>query len=477
VSHPLVPAGRRTLIPGRLDASVFQHHADPGIALWVFATHGFEALGAREFVTVVRRRGTVHPEGPFQIFAALFEHASRGVGVDPNTLLDLNGGLDFDPRVGGLLCLDLREHGRGRLPRLDTLGYRASPRLLLPLLAGEAEATRMLGQPRMLSHLCRVTECWPYPWWFEPGRETLLTMVAPAGRQPSMLAGLPLDRASVSYLEVLLTGHHLDLRIPVEDCDRFVELLTGARDTMLLFPCAYSPVAHGRFVWEPGQDQIRAVTSSYKTVGHGNMRLAGNFLVLAHGDIADETRFLEDGFAVMMAEQTWQRLLGALRAKEPATWRATGYVTELSLDLYHRTHTSPFVDTGRGDFEIYAPDQLYPRTRELRLRNAEIDRTVLLTDQRTIASAVTAEVLAAYLRELELVVDDELEGARHECEEIAALVQLSPGGRTDISIAARPGVLSPTTVDRLQRRMNAVPSPPIEHAIVRLEVYFRCLRD
>jgi hypothetical protein len=472
VSRALVPAGRTTLVPGRLDASVYQDQRDPGNDLWVFTTHGFEALGARELVTFVRRNGSSHPHGPFAIFSAIFDEVSRGASVDPDTLLTLGGSLDLDPRVGGLLCLDFRDDSRGRLPRPGAYGHRTAPRLLLPLLAEEAEATRMLGQPRMLSQLSRATSCWPYPWWFEPGREPLLTMAPPAGRKPSMLAGLPLDRAPVSYLEVLLTGPHLDVRLPVEDCDRFVELLTSGRDTMLLFPCAFSPAAHGRLVWEPGQDHIRAQADPGRAVGHGDMRLAGNFLVLAHGDIADATQFLEDGFAVMLAEPTWQRLLGALRAKKPVTWRSTGYVTEVSLDLYHRTHASPFVDTGPENFVTYSPDQLYPRAGERRLRNAELDRTVLLTDQRTLAAAVTAEALAGYLHELELAVDDELEGVEHGCAEIAAFVQIPAG----VAITAQPDTLPAAAAERLVRRLNAVPAPPIEGVVVQLEVYFRCRR-
>ncbi|GIF00643.1 hypothetical protein [Paractinoplanes rishiriensis] len=472
MSHPLVPAGRTTLVPGRLDASVFQHHADPDIALWVFTTHGFEALGGRELVLFVRRHGNAHPQSPFQIFSVIFDQVSRGASVNPDTLLTLGGNLDLDPRVGGLLCLDFRDDSRQRLPRADAYGHQTFPILLLPLLTEEAEATRMLGQPRMLSQLSRATDCWPYPWWFEPGRKPALTMTPPAGRNPSMLAGLPLDRAPVSYLEALLTGPHLDLRLPIEDCDRFVELLSGGRDTMVLFPCALSPAAHGRLVWEPGQDHIGAQAEPGRTVGHGEMRLAGNFLVLAHGDVADETRFLEDGFAVMVAGPTWQRLIDALRAKKPVTWRASGYVTEVSLDLHRRTHTSPFVDTGREDFMTYSPDQLYPRAGERRLRNAELDRTVLLTDQRTIAAAVTAEALAAYLHELELAVDDELEGVEHGCEEIAVFVQLPVG----VSMAARPDVLPVRVGERLVRRLDEVPAPPIEGVMVQLEVYFRCGR-
>jgi hypothetical protein len=85
---------------------------------------------------------------------------------------------------------------------------------------------------------------------------------------------------------------------------------------------------------------------------------------------------------------------------------------------------------------------------------------------------VTAEALAGYLHELELAVDDELEGVEHGCAEIAAFVQIPAG----VAVTAQPDKLPAAAAERLVRRLNAVPAPPVEGVVVQLEVYFRCRR-
>jgi hypothetical protein len=74
-----------------------------------------------------------------------------------------------------------------------------------------------------------------------------------------------------------------------------------------------------------------------------DLDVAGNFLMLVNGEVADEAHQREDGFVVMMAEPTWRAFTAAVKERQPFTCRPEGNsIGQVSLQLERRRCTSAF---------------------------------------------------------------------------------------------------------------------------------------
>jgi hypothetical protein len=106
-----------------------------------------------------------------------------------------------------------------------------------------------------------------------------------------------------------------------------------------------APQARARYYWEPGQTAPSATISaaSMPQADRQDLDVAGNFLMLVNGEVADEAHQREDGFVVMMAEPTWRAFTAAVKERQPFTCRPEGNsIGQVSLQLERRRCTSAF---------------------------------------------------------------------------------------------------------------------------------------
>jgi hypothetical protein len=223
------------------------------------------------------------------------------------------------------------------------------------------------------------------------------------------------------------------------------ELLTTAPNSFVLLTGVASE-AQARYFWEPGQTQPSATVCGHgqgtKDVPPGDLEVAGNFLMLLHGEVANDAQLREDGFVVMMAEPTWSLFTAALKAQEPFTCRTEdGRISEVSLQLSQNRYVSPFgeVYQGEGTFRTYrsSPGAQPPQgTQEL--HNIAVQQVPLLSAQYQFSQAISTEALAAYIGEACAVIDDTMEGVVHRGEEACLQFRLAPSTQPLIQLAVRP---------------------------------------
>lgn len=498
MSEQLVPIHREAVIPGVLSVLVYEDQVSlgvdpdggvaPRVPAWVFASSGLESAGQRELVLGILRitpRSRIpritprpRPRSPFAFAATAYQQARAGTVLEEGSRFEVRGGrVDFDPRVNGFLCLHYALHNL-QLPAIDTDSYRRSPLLLLPLLPEELQAADMFGNARVVALLAKDSRCHPFPWWHDPRRPS----VAAAGEPPSILAELPLPRAHTPYVEVIQTGSRLDIMVPTDECSQLHELLTAAPNSFVLLTGIASE-APARYFWEPGQTQPSATVRGHgpgtKNVPPGDLEVAGNFLMLLHGELANEAQLREDGFAVMMAEPTWGLFTAALKAQEPFTCRTEGgHINEVSLQLSQHRYLSPFgeVYQGEGTFRTYrSPPGAKPAQETQELHNIEVQQIPLLSAQCQFSQAVSTEALAAYIGEACAVIDDTMEGVVHRGEEACVQFRLAPSTQPMIQLAVRPAdpqAFPSRTAELLLDRLNSLPAPAVTRHELRFEVRF-----
>jgi hypothetical protein len=484
----LVAIRREAIIPDVLSILVYEDEVSlgvdphgspaPPIPAWVFASHGLESAGQRELVLgFLRTTPGPPPRSPFAVVSAIYQQARAGTVLKEGSLFEVRGGsVDFDPRVSGFVCLPYALYAPD-LPAIDADGYRSSPLLILPLLPEEIQTADMFGNSRVVALLAKYSGCHPFPWWHDVRRRS----VAPASEPPSILAQLAVPRAHTPYVNVIQTGPHLDIIVSTEQCSRLHELFTTAPDTFVLLT-GVAPETQARYFWEPGQTQPSATWRTRgKDVLPGDLSVAGNFLMLLHGEISNSTQLIEDGFIVMMAEPTWHRFDDALKAQKPFTCRTEGeHISEVSLQLREHRYASPFggiyQSESGGVFQPYRPTPgAKSQSGMPPLQNVEVERIQLLSAQKEIDQAISAETLALYTGELCAVIDDAMEGVVHHGEELAVQCRLAPNIQPLVQLAVRPDdpqAFPAQTAQLLVDRLNALPAPAVTRHQICFELRF-----
>ncbi|NUT49657.1 MAG: hypothetical protein HOV94_20455 [Saccharothrix sp.] len=311
----LVHVDRVEVVPGALWATLsLDRRADE---IWVFATQGLEERGAPEVVLAVRRDGPP-PEQVFSLFRSIHDQASLLTGG----LFEVErGAFDFDPRISGFACLPCSPDDP-RLPAIE--GTRRPPVLLVALLDGEFEAARRYGPLRVLALLGKLTRVFPHPWWFDSRRPAVAEPEPTHPDAASVLARFDLPTAHVPYLSVVHSGPRVRLSFAEEDGARLHALLSGAGESVLLLP-GPGDSEDARYVWRPDQPEPEAVLFvTGDPVGHGDLVIGVNFLILLHGDVEAGAVQQEDGFTLVLPDELWRRFLDALADRRGFAWTASG---------------------------------------------------------------------------------------------------------------------------------------------------------
>jgi hypothetical protein len=487
MSEQLVPIHRTVIIPDVLSVILYQDEiglgldsqggSAPSTPAWVFASHGLETFGQRELVLVILKTAPLSPpQSPNELVSTVYQQARAGTVLQEGNVLEVRGAnIDFDPRVSGFMFLHYATYDP-RLPAIEVDMYRKSPLLVLPVLPDEIQAADMFGNSRIVALLAKDSRSHPFPWWHDARRNSVVSVSGP----PSILADLRIPRANTPYVEVVQTGPHLDIIVTTEERSRLHELFTTAPDSFVLLTGVASE-SLARYFWEPGQTQPAATwrTQGTKDVIHGDLPVAGNFLMLLHGEIKNSTQLSEDGFIVMMAEPTWRLFIAALKEQKPFTCRTRGErISEVSLQFREYRYVSPFGRTYQtvsgGAFNIYRPSPgAKSHVGMSELQNVEVQQIQLLTAQNEIFQAISTEALGDYISEACAVIDDAMEGVVHCGEEFFVQFRLAPNSQPLVQLAVRaddPQAFPSQTAQLLVDRLNSLPAPAVTQHEVRLEV-------
>jgi hypothetical protein len=443
----------------------------------VYVSEGLEQVGQREIVVGVLRDSRQNPKDyphfPLWLFQVAHTYAQRGSIVKSgDRTIFRSAGSDSDARLAGFIYSDHPLCFK-QLQTMAPLGGR-DYLIAVPLLSGEAQAAEFVGQARVLALLGNQSRRYPFPWWLDPGRESVINDQSDVGA--SILSGVAVT--SMPYLEVGQRGAQLEVMLRPEDSGALHEALKSAPDVVGLLP-RMSHTSHCHFYWRPGQEQNSAIWNTPKGETPSELPTAligGNFLILTHGDFEPKASRMEDGFAVILSEPLWSQLLAAIAERRSFRASITGPTfEELILRFATTMIKSPFGEyrTSAGRFEQYLPSHARPEKPPR--HRVDLEHTLLLTGTDRIAAAIDVESLSLFIDELWAVVDDAVEGSGTDWEHLVMKVHLAPDTGVDVRIAVR-GEPASDVFDRLVNRLRAVPAPATLRDEVGFELWMRPIR-
>lgn len=483
----------KTLIPGELFADVgrtmLPARDGAGEQAWVFLSRGMERAGQRDAGIVVLFGGgrpEPPPQYPFMLFNTIYGYAKdegQTVGPGDFTLLGGAGQIGEDRRITGFAYAGGRWDGTGG-PAVPRAERRQDPLFVLPLLGDEGRAVHEYGHARILALLGEEARVHPFPWWFDPAREPVITLTG--YEDATMLARTP--RAHAPYLTAAVRAGEIEVTVVDHDCPRLHELLTTGPDVIALL-LGFSPEVDATLIWRPGQTRIASTTSAGRggvVEVRGDLALSGNHLTIGHARKAETmANVIEDGFAVVLGRRDWKRLLAAVKAGQPFRCRTGGDtgVRELAVRVKESRVRLPSGEVAEapGGFHRYDPAASSPR-RARRRPNVHLENLRLLTAQSDIAEALAAhespaQAIALLSEEAEAVVSDALEGVEHGCTDLVLDVRLRPGAPLYVTFYVRPGAFPADAGQRLVNRLQTLPAPEVRTHEVRFHLNFTFPRD
>lgn len=385
------------LVPGSLTAHVYHHEVttpDESLPCWSFVTEGLVAHQQKEVIfTLCRNRNEAaheFPQDPLHLFRTIYQLAQQGQRVD----------------VGGVTQFGSRNlFGR----HLTYIHPQPFPEVTLPSPAvaaflvthDEVLAVQEFGITRVMARLGQASRYYPCPPWSDRSR---LGLSFASTRQESILTKVP--RARVPGVRVCQDGGQVRVRLarrPEGAWQQFFAETRGNAPLVLLTDL--DPGASGCLVWEPGQSGPSAITPP----SSDGSCLSGCFVLLVPEQSADRGQLLEDGFALLLTNESWAALRQAMIQGQALTVPATEEGMPLSLEWWEESYDNP-VDqktyVASGGWQTYQPQPSGEGDREGKKVKTESLR--LLTAQEDIAARTTVQDLATFCKDVERIADQNL---------------------------------------------------------------------
>lgn len=301
------------LIPEELDVRVFHHTVDSPdgpVPCWSYVTDGLRRHGQKDVVFTLRRNVREElddfPRDPIDLFLLLYNQALDAKTVEAS-------GYSRFARTGGFLG----RHGPVGMIYTEAVplrgvNYPDRPLASFLVTAEELDAVRAHGAYRLLSLLGFRSNHFPYPPWSERSRSGLLT----AGDVQNSLLGHTAV-ATVRGLMARRVRHQVHVHLAKPEAARTLEqkLAQFPPSAPIVLLTDADPEAKARLVWKPGipVETIAADNRPEATI-------TGGFVAIIRTSKASEgVHVCEDGFAVRLRPDNWQRVRNALLAGDSLT--------------------------------------------------------------------------------------------------------------------------------------------------------------
>jgi hypothetical protein len=172
------------------------------------------------------------------------------------------------------------------------------------LTEGELAMATNCGPRRVLNRLGKAARYYPTPYWSAPARESVYSV---QDSQTSLLSKFP--RIAVSAGSATLCGSAMHLQLPQAFAPILADRIEG-RTVSAIMP-GREPGVAAALVWTPGQTEPEAIFAD----GSKPAAFAAAFVALIPNDAQqDDVRFMEDGYVVMLSQESAEALTRALRA-------------------------------------------------------------------------------------------------------------------------------------------------------------------
>jgi hypothetical protein len=244
-------------------------------------------------------------------------------------------------------------------------------------------------------------------------------------------------------------GDRVTLRVRRDTLPRVREILSavaGGAEGAFALGLDADPEANARLVWEPGDDGVNTVTPAS---GDASCLTVGFLAVVFGPDLAGGGRVVEDGFAVTLDREPWQRLRDALTGGEPVALPAAG-PGDLGLSV-------EWVDSGPPGGVI-----------GVEASGFRVESMLLYQPDEVLRERVpSVSSVAEYVKRLEAGAAA-FWGARPAGAPQAVLVvaAVRPGGRVRVWVEVPAGLGTEGEARECARRLERVPGPVVQHGPV-----------
>jgi len=313
------------LVPNQLKARIYLHDipSQSGVIACVsFVTVGLWSQKQKELILTFHRRPEDKPQDypvpVLKFLKVVYEFAKTGRLVDVGDYTEFSpAGLFGDGRVRGIAYIRPQPLEGVEVPD--------------PLLAGillfddEVEVAKSFGVTRVMANLGREYKYYPCPPWSERSRASVIS--GKAVTKQSVLAKIPRTAtAGMSYR--VEKESEIILSVLTDAADRLqAKLARIAPDSPIAFLTEPDPLADACLVWQPGQSELRAITPPAST---GSSR-TGNSITFAPRQKVNDFRYVEDGIALTLTDETWTTIRRALETGKPASVAVTKGGMRLSV--------------------------------------------------------------------------------------------------------------------------------------------------
>jgi hypothetical protein len=318
---PPSPIGQSRVADG-VTVSIYAHAIrthDGTIFAWTYVTSGLDRHHQRELtLTIVRKDGEredAYPRDPLMLFKTIAKLAADGRVV---TAFDETSWTD----VG--LAGDARARAVTYVPS-DTSVPHAPDALAMVVLVGEERAAlEEFGAWRVVARLVQRTRYWPYPFWFERGRDEIFTA---AMRKESIVGRTA--HVLIPGVTVVRANERVVLHLPRAQRDRLAEAAKSGG--ALALAAELDPTADACLVWDREHpDGPTAVGAT----GSLQRRTCGSF-ILWFADPkgrSEKLTILEDGFFVMLSAGNAKKLADAIANARDVTLPASPERLEIVVE-------------------------------------------------------------------------------------------------------------------------------------------------
>ena len=483
------PTAHESIVPGKLTVDVYVHSLespDGRAPCWTYVSNGLWPLGQREIVFTVKRRpgeaDGAYPRDLLQFYELVYHLAVQ------KQLVDIGGDTTLSPDGAGLLG---REDFRGVLyvpPQpLDGVQIRAPWLTALILTANELRVARSYGMFRLMTIFGSRYRFFPTAPWADRDRPEL---VAPQDMESSLLSKMrrsPLHAASVRLEN--LPGARKVVPAPYGLTDQTVEL--GPKRVVLrIRPAAVrtlkelishseagtpialltdpDPSADSYVKWQAGKKEFSAISKS----GAAGELIGGNFIAFVPQGKEDGCLAVEDGFAVLLRDESWNRLRASFGNGKPISIAATGdkmpfvlvWAPEIEPDF-----ADPIESQFPGGWSVFDGGSDKPAAGS---KSASLRNVVMLTTNDVVSRRIEVKPFADYVKSLEAAVESFL-GTQPpgQATDLAFLATLRPDGTRDVELLTRPEAKG-DLVRGLKEAFTGVRPPPPFFGPVRFQLNF-----
>ncbi len=441
---------------------------------------GLLAVGQKELALTVKREPdepeAAYPRELLHLYEDVFRLAGQKKIVDEGDFTRLG---DEGP---GLLRSDFRGVLYTPPQRLEGVTTSGPYLTAIVVTAGEVDAAATFGFVRIMALLGQEHRFFPTTPWLDrrrpeiAGPQALSSSLLAKMRRVRLKSGSVRQEAAPGGKPATLgQGATVVLRLEPEAKEELAQILAQVPpEEPVAFLVNPDPEADACMTWRPGQRAPVAIAAP----GAVGARLAGNFIAFVPASGVDSgAQGIEDGFSVLLAKESWEKVRAALVRGEPITIPGAGDEMGFAVSWIGETYRNP-VDgqeyVAPGGWRAYGSSSTASAVAADPNAPVQPAGITLLQDQDEMAARIAVEDLGSYVQRVHDLLRNELGGGARGAEyDILVQIEIVPLREARPSLAARPPAAAPSELESVATHLKALQPPEVHGEPVRFQMAFK----